>query len=355
MFGPRLSVTKAARDEAEKPFWISYADLMTALMALFLIVMVVALVNVQQQSAKVASQQELIQAGRLAGVEAKRQKEHAARVRRFEEALARALPKGARLNFDTHRIDLGAKAKFANAESSLTPAEETQLRLVARQLIATRNNRGIGLLRRVDIEGFASKRGRFLGNLKLSLERSERMMCAMLTGTRGVPAGLTMSEQRLAGRLFAIGGRSSNDLKRNEAAEPPDRARAPVRQPHGETAGRLERRPRAGAVRERSGARRVPAGSVGKTTGFADRLARTGSEHVSDRRFGDSHAMRRAILAIRKDHGVNRGADVDVFTLAKSVARLTAGQPLTPGEIRDCAFGIATEIDDGDASSTIRL
>ena len=30
---------RAPRDEAEKPFWISFADLMTALMVLFLVVM----------------------------------------------------------------------------------------------------------------------------------------------------------------------------------------------------------------------------------------------------------------------------------------------------------------------------
>jgi hypothetical protein len=62
--------------------------------------------------------------------------------------------------------------------------------------------------------------------------------------------------------------------------------------------------------------------------------------------FGDSHAMRRALQDIRKDHGVNRGADVDAFTVANSIAKLAKGQPLTPGELRDCAFGIATEIDD---------
>src|SRR5262245_34067288 len=156
MFGPRLSITKGARDEAEKPFWISYADLMTALMALFLIVMVVALVNVQQQAAQVAIKQALIHAGRRAGDESKREEVHVERVRRFEEALARALPEGARLDFNTHRIDLRAKAKFANAESSLRPAEEAQLRLVAKRIIATRNTQGVGLLRRVDIEGFAS-------------------------------------------------------------------------------------------------------------------------------------------------------------------------------------------------------
>ena len=37
---------KAPAEEAENPFWISYADLMTALMVLFLVVMAVALLAV---------------------------------------------------------------------------------------------------------------------------------------------------------------------------------------------------------------------------------------------------------------------------------------------------------------------
>jgi hypothetical protein len=62
--------------------------------------------------------------------------------------------------------------------------------------------------------------------------------------------------------------------------------------------------------------------------------------------FGDSHAMRRALQSIRKDHGVNRGADVDASTLASSIAKLARRDPLTTSELRDCAFGIATETDD---------
>ena len=31
MFGPSIQLSKKLKDEAEKPFWISFADLMTAL------------------------------------------------------------------------------------------------------------------------------------------------------------------------------------------------------------------------------------------------------------------------------------------------------------------------------------
>ena len=46
MFGQRHATATRGRDEGEKPFWISFADLMTALMVLFLLVMSVALLAV---------------------------------------------------------------------------------------------------------------------------------------------------------------------------------------------------------------------------------------------------------------------------------------------------------------------
>jgi hypothetical protein len=48
MLGARRTPLKRHRDEAEKPFWISFSDLMTALMVLFLVAMAVALMSVTQ-------------------------------------------------------------------------------------------------------------------------------------------------------------------------------------------------------------------------------------------------------------------------------------------------------------------
>ena len=42
----RMSANPSGREDAEKPFWISFADLMTALMVLFLVAMAVALLAV---------------------------------------------------------------------------------------------------------------------------------------------------------------------------------------------------------------------------------------------------------------------------------------------------------------------
>ena len=49
MFGMKGAPASRRNDEAEKPFWISYADLMTAMMVLFLVVMVASLASVTQR------------------------------------------------------------------------------------------------------------------------------------------------------------------------------------------------------------------------------------------------------------------------------------------------------------------
>lgn len=45
-------VKKKTKEEGEKPFWISFSDLMTALMVMFLVVMAVALLAVSPVSRK---------------------------------------------------------------------------------------------------------------------------------------------------------------------------------------------------------------------------------------------------------------------------------------------------------------
>ncbi len=46
MLGLRLPCRHKTQDDAEKPFWISFSDMMTALMVLFLVVMTVTLLAV---------------------------------------------------------------------------------------------------------------------------------------------------------------------------------------------------------------------------------------------------------------------------------------------------------------------
>jgi hypothetical protein len=65
MLGTRIVARRGSRDEAEKPFWISFADMMTALMVLFLVVMGVALLAVT----KTVNEQDKIKKQRQADIE----------------------------------------------------------------------------------------------------------------------------------------------------------------------------------------------------------------------------------------------------------------------------------------------
>src|SRR5262245_17518405 len=49
MIGGRVIIRRGSKDEAEKPFWISFSDLMSPLMVLFLVVMSVALLAVTKR------------------------------------------------------------------------------------------------------------------------------------------------------------------------------------------------------------------------------------------------------------------------------------------------------------------
>src|SRR5689334_15787821 len=63
MVGANIVLKRGNRDEAEKPFWISFADLMTALMVLFLVVMGVALLAVtrsEEHTSELQSQFHLV-------------------------------------------------------------------------------------------------------------------------------------------------------------------------------------------------------------------------------------------------------------------------------------------------------
>ena len=50
MIGRRIVLKRGSRDDGEKPFWISFADLMTALMVLFLVALSAALMTAQKET-----------------------------------------------------------------------------------------------------------------------------------------------------------------------------------------------------------------------------------------------------------------------------------------------------------------
>lgn len=202
MLGARIVLNRRSHDEAEKPFWISFADLMTALMVLFLLVMSVALLAVT----KTVTEAERAKAARERDIEAL--------LNKVEKAAARH--PGISVDRQRNVIDFGDRARFDTASHRLTPEQASLLRtFVPEVLTIARDDLGRQWLKRIVVEGFADQRGSYLFNLNLSLQRSQRVLCALLSpGTNGERA-MTDVELEQIRDLFLVGGYSFNSAKKS--------------------------------------------------------------------------------------------------------------------------------------------
>ncbi len=197
LFGLAFPRRPKAREEAEKPFWISYSDLMTALMALFLVAMTVALLAITHE----ISESEKQKAARDADI--------ARLLQRLQEA-ARDFP-GVAVRGPT--IDFGERARFDTNSHRLNEEQARLLRaFVPKVLQLARDPLGHQWLKRISVEGFADARGSYLHNLNLSLQRSERVLCALLAPA-GVADALTTEDRRLVREIFLVSGASFNAPK----------------------------------------------------------------------------------------------------------------------------------------------
>lgn len=195
MFGPKIIVKRGSKDEAEKPFWISFADLMTALMVLFLVVMGVALLAVT----KTVSERE------------KQEEQHRQDIERILQRFDQAAKRYEGIKVDKNRsvIDFGERARFALAKSNLTTDQEGVLRQFVPEILALANDDlGKRVLKRIVVEGYTDKTGSYLSNLNLSLQRSQRVLCAMFSNSGNNL--LTTTEKGYVRSLFLVGGYSFN-------------------------------------------------------------------------------------------------------------------------------------------------
>lgn len=199
---PRAASRRGNREEGEKPFWISFSDLMTALMVLFLVALTVALLAITHDISE-AERQKAEQAQEISAFLARLQ----AQVEQFP---------GVRLRGNV--IDFGDRARFDSNSHKLSDSQAALLRsFVPAVLELARDPLGEKWLKRIVVEGFADARGGYLHNLDLSLRRSERVMCALLLPASG-PEALAEADRRQVRELFLVSGASFNALK-NSAEE----------------------------------------------------------------------------------------------------------------------------------------
>lgn len=199
MLGLKLSHRRRPREEAEKPFWISFSDMMTALMVLFLVVMTVALLAVTRTVTEEERKKTI-------------REEEIARLMERIKAETERFP-GIAIRGQT--VDFGDQARFDTDSHRLTPAQERHLRaFVPFILKVARDPLGQKWLKRVVVEGYADQRGTYLHNLNLSMQRSERVLCALLARPEPGETPLDREDRLLIKKLFLVGGASFNSLKK---------------------------------------------------------------------------------------------------------------------------------------------
>lgn len=195
MFGTPPPPRKRHQEEAEKPFWISYSDLMTALMVLFLVAMAVALLSVTQ--------------GLRQMDESRQSRDSAIQscLADLQSTIERPEFKGVQLRGQT--LDFGTLAEFRKDSNELEAQRADFLRrLVPHMLDVARSASCQAWLKRFVLEGYASPEGSYLYNLNLSLERSQRVLCVLLDAK--APNAPSLADRQAIREMFFVGGSSFN-------------------------------------------------------------------------------------------------------------------------------------------------
>jgi outer membrane protein OmpA-like peptidoglycan-associated protein len=202
---PRIVIKRGRKAEGESPFWISFSDLMSALMVLFLLVMAVTLVSVTKDVTSV--EQRKIQ----------REKDIQELMATIAET-SREFPE-VKVDESTYRINLGDVVRFDSARSDIQQAGARFLRgYVPVLLKAQGSSLGQRWIRRIVVEGFTDQDGTYLYNLGLSLDRSRRVVCVLFAPPASDETALTDPEKRQIRDLFLVGGYSFNSMKASKEA-----------------------------------------------------------------------------------------------------------------------------------------
>lgn len=207
MFGNnRYAKKHRPKDEGEKPFWISFADLMTALMTLFLVVMAVSLMVVTKKINE-ATQAEKERSSEILDI--------CTSIKDDPTLKNQVITVDCKEN----RINFGEAGRFGHNDYRLNSEGVKALSaLVPVVLDAANSENGKKWFKQIVIEGFTDTDGSYLYNLNLSLRRSEWVMCSLLDPKFNPELNLTDEQKNQIKQLFLAGGVSFNAAKDSKEA-----------------------------------------------------------------------------------------------------------------------------------------
>lgn len=203
MIGARISNRSTVRYESEIPFWISLAALLAVLMVVFLVVMNMTLSALSELTFEMMhDRHQRMAMNRDIGALLENV---ATASKTFPDVI---------IDVTAGTIGFGDQMRFDAGSSRLSAEQAIFLRrYVASILTVARSDIGRRWLKRIVVEGLADQRGTYLGKLHLSLQRSERVMCALLSLARVDEAPLDATEREEVRKHFSIGTNSFNSPK----------------------------------------------------------------------------------------------------------------------------------------------
>jgi outer membrane protein OmpA-like peptidoglycan-associated protein len=204
----RVILKRSRNTDGERPFWISYADLMTACMTLFLVVMAVTIVANQKKYEGQMAQEK----ARLDSIEACSEE--------LKNIAETKFPKKADVEYnkgDDIRINLGSVVNFQSGKHSISSDGSSFLRSYIPSVLNTvKLKQCSAYFRRVIVEGYTDTDGTYMYNLSLSLDRSRQVVCE-LSKSDNSEKKLTADELIEVRDLFWVGGFSFNSFKKEKS------------------------------------------------------------------------------------------------------------------------------------------
>jgi outer membrane protein OmpA-like peptidoglycan-associated protein len=202
----RIVLRRGVKPEGESPFWISFSDLMSALMVLFLLVMAVTLISVTKDVVTSPEMRKI-----------QREKDIHELMSQIDEQ-SRQFPE-IKVNASTYRIDLGEIVHFDSGSSDISLSGARFLRRYVPVLLSAQSSDvGQKWIRRIVVEGFTDQDGTYLYNLGLSLDRSRRVVCVLFSKPGSDEIPLTEDQKAQIRDLFLVGGYSFNSMKASKEA-----------------------------------------------------------------------------------------------------------------------------------------
>ncbi|PUE40274.1 OmpA family protein [Limnohabitans sp. Bal53] len=200
----RIILKRKGKLDGESPFWISFSDLMSALMTLFLVVMAVTLVAVTK-NVTAEEEAKILREGAIRNV--------------MEKIKKASSEKKVEVNESTYQINLGEIVRFESGKYEIQPDAAKFLRdYIPVLLNAKATPEGEKWMRRVVVEGFTDQDGTYLYNLGLSLDRSQSVVCALFAKPAADERPLSNAQLDQIQDLFLVGGYSFNSVRQDKAA-----------------------------------------------------------------------------------------------------------------------------------------